>query len=134
MKRTLLAVLAVLAVFAAWSALDFVLHGMILASAYTATPQLWRPMVEMKTGLMHGVVLIAAAAFVSIYAWLISDKSVNRGVQYGLLFGVGTGISMGYGSYAVMPLPYTIAFGWFAGSVVEAVVAGWITGLIVRKS
>ena len=61
MKGTLFVVLAVLAVFAAWSVLDFVIHGMILASACAATPQLWRPMVEMKTGLMHGVVLIAAA-------------------------------------------------------------------------
>jgi hypothetical protein len=130
MKRQLLAVLAV---FVAWSVMDFVIHGMILASAYAASPQLWRPMGEMKMGLMYGTVLVAAAVFVGIYAWFIADKSVKRGVLYGLLFGIGTGMSMGYGSYSVMPLPYTIAFGWFLGSLAEAVVAGWITGLIVKK-
>lgn len=130
MKRTLLAVLAV---FVLWSAMDFVIHGLVLASPYALTPQLWRPMAEMKTGLMYATVLIAAASFVGIYAWFIADKSVKTAVRYGLVFGVGSGISMGYGSYSVMPLPYEIALGWFAGTLIEAVAAGWITGMIVKK-
>lgn len=130
MKRT---VLAVLAVFVVWSAMDFVIHGIILASAYADTPQLWRPMAEMKTGLMYATILIAAVVFVGIYAWFIADKSVKTALRYGLLFGIGSGMSMGYGSYSVMPLPYAVAFSWFLGSVAEAVAAGWITGLIVKK-
>jgi hypothetical protein len=130
MKRQLLAVLAV---FVVWSVMDFVIHGIILASAYAATPQLWRPMAEMKMGVMYATVLIAAIAFVGIYAWFITNKSVKTAVLYGLVFGIGTGMSMGYGSYSVMPLPYPLAFGWFLGSVAEAVVAGWITGMIVKK-
>jgi len=130
MKRQLLAMLAV---FVAWSIMDFVIHGIILASAYANSSQLWRPMMEMKMGLMYTTTLVASIVFVGIYAWFISDKSVKRGVLYGLVFGIGQGMSMGYGSYSVMPLPYTIAFVWFLGSVVEAVVAGWITGAIVKK-
>ncbi len=130
MQRT---VLAVLAVFVLWSAMDFVIHGMVLASPYALTPQLWRPMAEMKTGLMYLTVLIAAASFVGVYAWFIADKSVKTAVRYGLVFGIGSGISMGYGSYSVMPLPYQIALGWFLGSLIEAVAAGWITGMIVKK-
>jgi hypothetical protein len=130
MKRTLLAMLAV---FVLWSVMDFVIHGLVLASPYAATPQLWRPMTEMKTGLMYMTVLIAAASFVGIYAWFISDKSVRTAVRYGLVFGIGSGISMGYGSYSVMPLPFEIALGWFVGSLIEAIAAGWITGMIVKK-
>lgn len=130
MKRTLLGILAV---FVLWSAMDFVIHGLVLASPYALTPQLWRPMAEMKTGLMYATVLIAAASFVGIYAWFIADKSVKTAVRYGLVFGIGSGISMGYGSYSVMPLPYEIALGWFVGSLIEAVAAGWITGMIVKK-
>jgi len=77
MKRYLLAVLAV---FVAWSVMDFVIHGIILASAYASSPQLWRPMAEMKMGLMYGTVLVAAAAFVGIYAWFIAERSVKRGL------------------------------------------------------
>ncbi len=130
MKRTLLAMLAV---FVLWSAMDFVIHGLVLASPYALTPQLWRPMMEMKTGLMYATVLIAAASFVGIYAWFIADKSVKTAVRYGLVFGIGSGISMGYGSYSVMPLPSEIALGWFVGSLIEAIAAGWITGMIVKK-
>ncbi len=130
MKRT---ILAVLAVFVTWSVLDFVVHSVILGSTYAATPQLWRPMSEMKMGLMHFTVLVAAAAFVYLYARFITDKRVETAVLYGLVFGIGTGVPMGYGTYSVMPIPYVMAFVWFAGSVVEAVVAGLVTGLIIKK-
>jgi hypothetical protein len=52
---------------------------------------------------------------------------------YGLLFGVAMGIGMGYGTYAVMPIPYSMALTWFLGTVVEATVGGLLAGLIVRS-
>jgi hypothetical protein len=130
MKRYLLAVVAV---FLAWSALDVVIHGVILAPTYQATAQLWRPEAEMKMGLMYGVGLIAAAAFVAIYARLCANRTLVAGIWYGLLFGIGTGVSMGYGTYAVMPIPYSLALTWFLGTVVEAVTGGLLVGWIVRK-
>ena len=122
--------LAIFAVFITWSLLDVVIHGIILSSAYAASPQLWRPREEMKMGLMYVTVLTKAAVFVSIFTWWISDKGMKSALSYGLLFGIGTGISMGYGSYAVMPMPYFMAMIWFLGTIVESVAAGWITGLI----
>ena len=130
MKRI---VLAVLAVFVTWSVLDIVIHGLILGSAYAETPALWRPMDEMKTGLLYFTVLVAAAAFVVIYARFIADKSIKTAVLYGLVFGIGYGISMGYGSYSVMPIPYTMAFVWCLGTVVEMTAGGLVAGLIVKK-
>lgn len=126
-------ILAILAVFVSWSVLDFVIHGVILGSAYAATPQLWRPMSEMKMGLMYFTVLVAAAAFVYIYAQFITDRGVKTAVLYGLAYGIGAGIVMGYGTYSVMPVPYAMAFVWFAGSVVEFVVAGLAAWLIIKK-
>jgi hypothetical protein len=63
---------AVVAVSIVWSIVDFVIHGIILGNAYQETATLWRPMEQMK----HGV-----------------------------LFGAAVGVPMGYGTYAVMPLP-----------------------------
>ena len=62
MKRSLLAVLAI---FVAWSAMDVLLHGVFLTSSYAATAALWRPMPEMKTGLISFTVLVSAFVFVS---------------------------------------------------------------------
>jgi hypothetical protein len=130
MKRI---ILAVLAVFVCWELLDFVIHGLILAPAYAATPQLWRPMAEMKMGLMYFTVLITAAAFVFIYARFVTDKGIKTAALYGLIFGIGSGISMGYGTYSVMPIPYAMAFVWFVGAVIEFTIGGLVAGLIVKK-
>ena len=130
MKKT---VLAILAVFITWSILDYVLHGIILTHVYEATPSLWRPMAEMKMGLTYLVVLIAASCFVYVYDKMISDRGVKTALLYGLVFGIGTGISMGYGTYSVMPIPYFLALGWFLGSLVEAVAAAWIAWIVLGR-
>jgi predicted cobalt transporter CbtA len=125
--------LAVIAVFVAWSLMDFMMHGVILASSYAATQALWRPMNEMKVTVMYVAVLIAALCFVLVYVLFFSRRGVSTGLRYGLLFGVGVGVSMGYGSYSVMPIPYHMALTWFLGTVVEAAVGGAILGAIVRE-
>ncbi len=129
-KRILLAILCV---FLLWSVLDFVIHGIILRPAYEATPSLWRPMAQMKMGLMYVVVLIAASMFVLIYAWLITRKSLGTGFLYGLLYGIGVGVGMGYGTYSVMPIPYFMALTWFLGAAAESSLGGLILGMILRK-
>ncbi len=130
LKRILLATVAI---FVAWEVLDFVIHGLILREAYAASPALWRPMADMKMGLMYIVGVVAAFCFAAIYGWLVRPKSLNAALKYGLLFGMGAGVSMGYGSYSVMPIPYVMAFTWFAGTIVEALVAGVLAGLIIRE-
>ena len=54
-------VFAVITVFVAWQILDLVIHGLLLMKTYEATASLWRPMTEMKFGLMRLVGLVAAA-------------------------------------------------------------------------
>ena len=125
--------LAILAVFAAWSVLDFVMHGVVLAAAYQATAQLWRPMNQMKMIVLHVTTLIAAIAFVIIYVRLISPKDVIRGLEYGLLFGIATGVSMGFGTYSVMPIPLYMAIVWLIGSIVEMALGGIIVGAIIKE-
>jgi len=127
MKKTLLATVIV---FIAWSILDFIIHGLILSSSYEATAHLWRPMEEMKNGLMYLVTLIAAFAFVSIYVRYFKEKCSGYGLKYGLWWGLGFGVSMGYGSYSVMDIPYRMALTWFLGSLVEGAVGGWIVGTV----
>lgn len=130
MKKLLLAFVAV---FVAWQVLDFVIHNMLLMKAYEASASMWRPMEEMKMGLMYVVSAVSAFVFVWIYAKLISPKSMVTGLQYGVMLGVSIGIGMGYGTYAVQPLPYNIALSWFLGTIVEMGVAGLLTGMIVKE-
>lgn len=129
MKR---GILAVVAVYVTWFVLDMVIHVGLLGEAYRATAELWRPEAEMKMGLMQVVSIIAATGFVSIYALLISKKSMASGLKFGLLYGIAAGVGMGYGTYSVMPIPYSMALIWFLGTVVEAAAAGLVTAAIVK--
>ncbi|MFQ6104645.1 MAG: hypothetical protein ACE5OP_10175 [Candidatus Glassbacteria bacterium] len=130
MKKT---IIATVVVFVVWQILDYIIHGVILMSTYEATSNLWRSQEEMKMGLMWIVGIIAAFVFVSIYARYFAKKDIGTGLKYGIWFGIGTGVSMGYGSYSVMPIPYSMALTWFLGTVIEMGVAGIITGAIVKE-
>ncbi len=125
---------AVIAVFIAWSILDFLIHGVFLKSTYQETANLWRPENEMKMPLMSIVTLIFSIGFVTIYSYLIKPKLLSIGVKYGLILGIATGVSMGFGSYCYMPIPLSLAFSWFGASLVELTLAGAIVGLIVNTS
>lgn len=125
-------ILVSLAIFILWSVLDFIIHGLILGSSYEVTAALWRPMDEMKMGLMRIVVFISSVTFVLIYVLFFAVKGFVPALKYGLLYGIGAGIAMGYGSYAVMPIPYTMAFVWFTGSVAKTTLGGLLLGLIIR--
>ena len=126
--------LAVAAVFVLWQVTDFVVHGILLMDLYKATAQFWRPQAEYKQGLMMVVSLISAGCFVGIYALLVKPRSLMTGLKYGLIFGLGTAITMGYGTYSYMPIPYPLAFSWFMARLVQTVLAGLITGWIVKPS
>jgi uncharacterized protein with PQ loop repeat len=129
-KRT---IWAVVAVFVAWSIMEAVLHGLLLRSTYEATANLWRSPGQMNIPLIYFVTLVFAACFVLIYGLLVGQKSLASGVRFGALFGLATGISMGFGSYSYMPIPLTLAWSWFFGSWIEAIVAGAIVGAIVKS-
>jgi len=125
--------LAVVAVFIAWSAMDFLIHGVILKAAYEETASLWRPMLEMKMALMYGVVFVAALAFVGLYAAMGLPKSIAAGFKFGFLFGIAAGLPMGFGSYSVMPIPVDMATVWFVGSLAEAIAGGVIAASIFKS-
>ena len=125
-------VLSIVVVFVGWGVLDFLIHGVLLKGAYEDTMELWRPEAEMKMTLMYIVSLISATGFVLIYHWFVSNKSTMTGVKFGLMFGLVAGVSMGYGSYSVMPIPYSMALIWFLGTLVEMGFAGWITGMVFQ--
>ncbi|NUM80470.1 hypothetical protein HUU42_06645 [bacterium] len=126
-------IIAVVAVFIAWSALDFVIHGVILQSAYASMPQLWRPMEEMKMGLMYFVTFLNAVIFTMIYSKFITQKTLANALSFGIMYGLAAGLSMGYGTYSVQPIPYTMALTWFLGTLIEMAVAGVIVGLIIKE-
>jgi hypothetical protein len=124
---------AVLAIFVAWLVLDFLLHRLLLRSAYEAASNLWRPFAQMNIPLVYFVMLTLIASFVLIYGFLIEQKSLASGIKFGVLFGLAISISSGFGTYIHMPIPLKLAWGWFLGGWFKAITAGAIVGILIKQ-
>jgi hypothetical protein len=122
----------ILAIFIAWTILDFFLHEFFLRSVYESTPNLWRPMSQMSAALICLVRAVLILCFMLIYALLIKEKSFASGIQFGALFGLAIGVSVGFGTYIHTPMPLTLAWGWFLGGWIKAIAAGAIAGTLVK--
>ena len=126
-------VIATVIIFILWAIIDFIVHGFILTGAYSETSQLWRPMEQMNPWLIYLVSLVSACVFSIIYAFLIKEKGIPVAIEYGALFGLGAGFSMGYGSYAAMPITAFIANMWFFAALIKYVLGGVILGVMVKE-
>ncbi len=63
----------------------------------------------------------------------MSKESVKTGVKFGLFFGLISGVSMGFGSYIYMPIPFILALYWFIIMLVESAIAGSVVGYLTKN-
>lgn len=128
MKRSLIAAVGV---FVAWMLLDLVAHRYVLAPIYEATASLWRPFDEMNVVLIYTVTVVLIGVVVGIYSLLVRPKSLRAGVVLGALVGLALGIASGFGTFVHMPIPLSLAWGWFIAGWLKGLVAGGIVGAVI---
>jgi len=66
-----------------------------------------------------------------IYSLLVRPKSLGAGLVLGDFFGLALGISSGFGTFVHMPIPLTLAWGWFFAGWLKGLVAGGIIGAVI---
>ncbi len=125
--------IAVIVLTVLWIIMDMIFHGMLLTGVYEATESLWRPMESMNMVLSTGVTFVYCLLYVLFYVSVVSVRNVNSGIKFGIFFGLISGVSMGFGSYVYMPIPFILAISWFATMVVESVVAGAVAGFLTKN-
>ena len=131
--RTMRPLLAALAILVAWTLLDFLLHRLLLAPIYDASPDLWRPIDQVNVALIYAVTFVLIGVFVGIYKLLVRPKSPRAGLLLGAFIGLALGVSAGFGTFIHMPIPLALAWGWFIGGWLKAVAAGAIVGVLVSE-
>ena len=119
-------------IFLVFSIIDFITHGQLLMTTYKETSDLWRPMGEMKTGLMSFLIIVLAFGMSLLYRYFVSGKCAYQGTIFGLILGAMFGLSMGFGSYAVMPISFGLALSWFFIETIKFTLGGLIIGLIIK--
>jgi hypothetical protein len=128
MKRPLGAGIAILA---AWTLVDALTHRLFLAPMYEASSNLWRPFNQMSPALIYTVTVVLVGVFVGTYSLLVRPKSLGNGVLLGAFVGLALGIASGFGTFIHMPIPLSLAWGWFIAGWLKGVVAGGILGAVI---
>lgn len=130
-KRLLLAIVVV---FVGIFATDFLIHGVWLKNDYAASASLWRPEAELQKfmgWLMLGQ-LLAAITATTLWARGFAEKgcricAVMFGLFMGLFMQANTLIT-----YAVQPIPGSLAAKWFVAGAVQGVLLGLLLSVAYK--
>ena len=129
--------LGFIAVFVGMCVLGFLIHGVILASLYQseAVKVLLRPEADMnsKMWIYYLTYLIMSFFFTLIFSKGYEGKGIGEGVRFGFYVGVLMATPMAYASYAMYPLPYSLAMQWFLYGVIEYIILGVIVAAMFGK-
>ncbi|MCC7179603.1 MAG: hypothetical protein IT177_14585 [Acidobacteria bacterium] len=131
MRRSLTAAVGILA---AWMLLDLIAHRFFLAPVYEATASLWRPFDQMNVVLIYAVTIVLIGVVIGIYSLLVRPKSLGAGLVLGALLGLALGTASGFGTFVHMPIPLSLAWGWFIAGWLKGFVAGGIAGAVIVDS
>jgi hypothetical protein len=132
-KRFWLAFIAVLVLL---FLTDWVVHGGILMSAYESegVKKAFRSTEEMqsKMWIMWVMYLVWAFFFTFIFVKGYENKGIMEGVKFGIYIGLFYSLVSAYGSYAVYPIPYSLAFQWFIFGLIQSIIFGIAVALIYK--
>ncbi|MEP0822210.1 MAG: hypothetical protein HRF44_05125 [Ignavibacterium sp.] len=113
--------------------LGMIIHGVLLVPTYSTLPEgMMRPQAEMKMWIIFVVDAVIAYFFTLVFSKGYENKGIAEGVRYGLYIGLMFGISMAYGSYASMPIPYSLALQWFLYNIAMYIICGIALAIVFK--
>jgi hypothetical protein len=121
-------------VFLLGQVLGYLIHGILLAPAYQATEKLWRPQAEVVSNMwiMWVTGLITSVLFTYIFVKGYEGKGVKEGLRFGFLIGVFMTLPAAYDTYAMMPIPYSMALGSFLYGTIGWMFMGALAATVYR--
>lgn len=125
-------ILASLSVYITFQVLDFIIHGLILASTYQALPHLWRPDMMSLMWIMYLSSLFMSFVFVYIFAKGYENRGVPEGLRFGIVMGLFMNVIGMFSQYAMYPIPFSLTIQWFLYGMAEFIVAGIVVSAVYR--
>jgi hypothetical protein len=129
--------LGFIAVFVTLEVTNFLVHGLALAADYRADALkgIFRPEAQMMSlmWVYHVLALVGSFFFVFIFSKGYEGKGIAEGIRYGVYIGIWLSMGMAYGSYAMIPMPYSLALKWFLYGIAQYLVMGIVAALVYGK-
>ena len=122
---------AMFAAFILLGAGRYLIHNVILKSAYLATSSVWRTQEAMlhHHWAFHVANLFLAVAVVLIYVRGIETKPwLGQGIRFGILLALLTAVPQSLTEYGVYPIPHSLALHWIISEGILAVLLGVLMG------
>ena len=122
-------------IFIAMSVLSLIIHSVILGPIYQsdAMKNIWRTDMMSKMWIFYVVYLFVSFFFVLIYSKWQKGKGISEGIQYGVYTGFLMSVPMAYSTYAMIPLPYSVAVQWFIYGLIQYIIMGILVSLVYGK-
>jgi hypothetical protein len=120
-------------VFVLMEIMMFLVHGVILDSAYQATQSVWRPDMKSLMWIYQVLAVIGAFFLTLVFSKGYEGKGVMEGLRYGLYIGIWMSSGMAYGSYAMINIPYSLALQWFLYGVIGYIIYGIVLAMVFGK-
>ena len=125
--------IAAVAVFVVYKALDALIHGVLLADAWTASGVL-RPDADMMSKMWIAWLtgLLWSFIFVYLFHSVRQGQGVMEGVRYGFCIGLFVMVPAAYNSYAVFPIVHSMTLAWSVYGVLQVILCGVVVSLVYK--
>jgi len=124
-----------ISVWIVYGFLERLVNAHILHSAYMAedVAKWMRPNGEIKLWVIDVAYLFFAFFFTLIFSKGFENKGIMEGVRYGFYVGLMVSIPAAYVSYAILPMPYTLALQWFIYGLIEIIICGIVLAFVYKS-
>jgi hypothetical protein len=127
--------IAVIVGFIALGVMDYIIHELILSSAYEPLAgTVFRTEEDMNSKMWAMILgeIIFVIMFVWIYTYGVRGKGPMEGVRYGLYVGLMFSVISGLGTWASVPITAWLAWMWIIFGLIETIILGLIVGSIYK--
>jgi hypothetical protein len=132
MKKTLGAIVAAFVVYAASG---YLIHEVLLKSAYIDSANVWRPddAIQHRMWIMLLSEFIFAVGAVLVYVRGVEKKSwVGQGIRFGILLSLVAPIPGFMMSYVTLPVSHKLALHWILLGIAQAILVALVIAAICQ--
>jgi hypothetical protein len=132
MKKTLGAIVAAFVVYAASG---YLIHEVLLKSAYIDSANVWRPddAIQHRMWIMLLSEFIFALGAVIVYVRGVEKKSwVGQGIRFGILLSLVAPIPGFMMSYVTLPVSHKLALHWILLGIAQAILVALVIAAICQ--
>lgn len=123
-------------VFVVYFILDWLINGVLLHSTYMAedVAKIMRPEVDVNSNMWIIIIcdLFYTFFFTLIFSKGFENKGWMEGVRFGFYVGLMVSLPMAYITYAVQPIPYSLALQWFIYGTLSNIIIGIVAALMYK--